>query len=104
MHWALTHEILLEDMPRLEQCLLVRYEDLCARPDDHLRLLERFLELSVPFESTANRHFRSHNIDGTPKPLQDLNARSLQRLTRSDLDIINRHVSRVAARFQYDLL
>jgi hypothetical protein len=84
---------------------VIRYEDLCERPADHLVLLEQFLALPVPFDRGLLVHnFRSHNIDGTPKTLQNLNAKSLTRLTRTDLDIINRHVADQAARFGYELL
>jgi hypothetical protein len=97
--------ILREDMPRLEQRLVVRYEDLCERPAECLSKLEQFLSLPQPFDpGLVGRHFRSHNIDGTPRPLENLNQRSLERLSRSDLDTINRHVGEQAAAFGYELM
>jgi hypothetical protein len=99
------HRILREDMPFLAQSLVVRYEDLSERPAQELARLEQFLDLPQPFDRTVlGRNFRSHNIDGTPRPLQNLNARSLKRLTRSDLDVINRHAGDEARRFGYELL
>ena len=104
-HWALVHTILREDMARLDQCLIVRYEDLCDRPADHLVALEQFLDLPDGFSPAVLRQrFRSHNLDGTPKPLQNLNARSLKRLSRADLDLINQCVASEAQHFGYELL
>jgi hypothetical protein len=104
-HWTLVHKILREDTTHLERFVVVRYEDLCDRPADHLPLLEQFLALPEPFDaSLLGRSFRSHNIDGTPKPLQNLNARSLKRLSRADLDAINQHVATEAEPFGYELL
>ena len=104
-HWALVHRLLLEDVPHLDQWMLIRYEDLCERPAEHLARLESFLQLPAPFDaSLLGRHFRSHNIDGTPRHLQNLNDRSLQRLSRADLDTINARVANEAAAFDYELL
>ncbi len=105
VHWAKVHEVLRDDMPRLEACLVMRYEDVCERPGDELRRLERFLALPAPFDrGLLTRNFRSHNMDGTPRTLQNLNARSLRRLTREDLDSINGHVAAEAAMFGYELM
>jgi len=105
VHWALVHRLLLEDVQRLEHCMTVRYEDLCERPAEHLSRLEKFLQLPEPFDpSLLGRHFKSHNIDGTPRHLQNLNDRSLQRLSRADLDTINARVREQAAAFEYELL
>lgn len=104
-HWALVHRILTEDMPHLDRTLVVRYEDLCERPAEYLARLESFLDLPTPFDpALLGRHFRSHNIDGTPRRLQNLNERSLQRLSRADLDTINERVAEQAAAFDYTLL
>jgi hypothetical protein len=103
-HWALSHRILCTDMPLLESCLTIRYEDLCERPAEQLHRLERFLQVSTPFDQgLSRRRFRSHNMDGAPKTLQNLNARSLNRLTREDLDTINARVAEGAAAFNYEL-
>lgn len=105
VHWALVHSILRDDMPRLAHCDVVRYEDLCERPAECLTRLEHFLALPQPFDpGLVGRHFKSHNIDGTPRPLENLNKKSLERLSRADLDTINRHVAEQAAAFGYTLM
>jgi hypothetical protein len=104
-HWVLVHQILREDMAHLERCIVIKYEDLCDSPADHLVMLEQFLSLPSPFDpGLLGKSFRSHNMDGTPKPLQNLNARSVKRLSRADLDVINRHVTVQAEHFGYELL
>jgi hypothetical protein len=104
-HWALVHRILREDMPLLDRVLVMRYEDLSGQPLQELIRLEQFLDLPQPFDRTVlGRNFRSHNIDGTARPLQNLNARSLKRLSRTDLDMINTRAGDAAVQFGYELL
>jgi hypothetical protein len=104
-HWARVHAILREDMPHLSEHLVVRYEDLCEQPTTVIRQIEQFLELPTPFDSgVVQRSFRSHNAFGTPMTLQNMNANSLKRLSRTDIEVINGFVAEQAAAFGYELL
>ena len=44
-HWDRAHEILLSDLPRLHNWMIVRFEDLCADPSTELSRLFAFLSL-----------------------------------------------------------
>jgi hypothetical protein len=101
-HWRRVHEVLDDDMPHLQQCLTVRYEDFCSRTLDVLGNVQRFCGLDEPFDaSLASREFKAHNMDGTPQPLQDFNARSLQRLSAADKATITRVIGDRMVRWGY---
>ncbi len=101
-HWRLVHEVLEEDLPHLEQYLVVRYEDLCAEPLAVLNQMQRFLSLDQPFDaSLATREFNAHNMSGKPQQLQDFNARSLKRLSDDDKATITRVIGDQMLRWGY---
>jgi hypothetical protein len=90
-HWVRGNEILLEDIPSLDDCLLLTYEELADRPDAHLDSLQEFLGLHAPFDRRVLQEpIRSHNILDEPQPLQNMNARSLELLSEDDLKTIDR--------------
>jgi hypothetical protein len=88
-HWVRVNECLLDDLPSLQHALLVRYEDFCQRPTEHLRRLEEFLQLSVPFSAQALKARKVHNIDNSSSGIRDFNAQSLARLSPTDREIIH---------------
>jgi hypothetical protein len=101
-HWTMANEWMLHDVRRLEQCLFVTYEDLCANPRDYLRRLHPFLGFDNPFDSqvlSAPRHI--HNIDDACATIQNFNARSVQQLAESDLATIDRIAGPLMQRLGY---
>jgi Sulfotransferase family len=91
LHWVRSNECLLDDMKHLEHCLCFGYEEMCLHPEDHLRKLECFLGLDSPISrSVLTTPRRIHNIDSTPQLIRNLNERSLQQLSASDLATIDR--------------
>jgi hypothetical protein len=90
-HWSMVNRVLWEDMPALEKCLFYRYEDLCANPEDLLSRIEEFLELESPFERSLllGDELRVHNIEGQPQKLQNMNPKSIARLSPEDIECIN---------------
>jgi hypothetical protein len=104
-HWRLVHQILDEDMPHLRHCLIVRYEDFCARTLEVLRQVQEFLGVEQPFDaSLATREFNAHNMSGKPQQLQDFNARSLKRLSDEDKATITRIIGDRMVRWGYQPL
>lgn len=89
VHWTRVNECLLSDAKHLEHCKLFRYEDFCERPLGHLHQLEEFLQLDTPFSSDALKARKVHNIDKTSSGIFNFNAKSLEHLSRTDLDAIN---------------
>jgi hypothetical protein len=104
-HWRLVHEVLDEDMPYLEHCLTVRYEDLCTRTAEVLEQLQKFLGVEQPFDPRlATREFKAHNMSGKPQQLQDFNAKSLARLSEQDKTEITRIIGDGILRWGYQPL
>ena len=101
-HWRLVHEVLDEDLPHLEQYLVIRYEDFCARPLSVLNEVQQFLGLDQAFDtSLAIREFNAHNMNGKPEKLQDFNARSVKRLSYEDIATITRVAGDQMMRWKY---
>lgn len=44
-HWALAHKAMLADREKIQRSILVRYEDMIARPDHAMKLIYDFLGL-----------------------------------------------------------
>ena len=103
-HWATGNKILFDDLPRLERSWWFRYEDLCARPQEHLKRLEDFLELKRPFEYAVLDRLEAHNVLGAPSALQDFNERSMARLSSADRDTIHRIAGDQMKRLGYPLV
>jgi hypothetical protein len=105
LHWRRVHEILQEDMPYLERCLWLRYEDLCERVEEHCERLEGFLELEVPFDRGGLRgSFKVHNMDGIPQSIHNFNDKSLQRLSSKEIELITHITGVQMKRFGYEPL
>ena len=102
-HWLVGNELLLDDVDHLDRALTIRYEDFCERPREQLELMQKFLELPEPFDhELLNRPLRIHNIDGKPQPIQNLNAKSIERLSREELETIDRVTAPLRERLGYE--
>jgi len=89
-HWTVGNELLLEDAGHLDECLMLTYEELTERTDDVLREAEGFLGLRVPIDrALLERPIPMHNIGGRPQRIQNLNARSVERLADEELAAID---------------
>lgn len=104
-HWAQGNQILLDDSGYLERCLMLTYEALAERPEEELERVERFLELGTPIDRSVLRApIPMHNIGGRPQLIQNLNEKSLERLSPEDLDTIDRIAGTVMERLGYERL
>jgi hypothetical protein len=102
-HWARGNEFLLADMPHLERCLFFTYEAFCADPAEHIDRIERFLGLDGAFDRTViARPIRAHNIEGDPQIIQNLNSKSIERLSQSDIETVGRIAGPVMEQFGYE--
>jgi hypothetical protein len=100
--WAAANELMLADAERLEHFLLVSYEEMTERPAELLARLQEFLGLATPFEpSLLQAPIEMHNIDDKPQPLQNMNPRSVERLSAEDLATIDRAAGPVMQRLGY---
>ena len=102
--WTRVNECLLSDMLHLKDHLMLRYEDFCATPEEHLRRLEAFLELDSPFGAEALAPRKVHSIDNQVSRIQNQNAKSIERLSHSDIEAIGAIAGRVMERLGYERL
>jgi hypothetical protein len=101
-HWAQGNAAIADDCVALEHCLRVSYEALTGDPDRELGRIERFLGLDPPIDrALVRRPVSVHNIHGRPRPLEDMNAASLARLSAEDIRTITRIAGPVMRRFGY---
>lgn len=103
-HWTAVNACLLEDLPHLHHHLLLRYEDFCASPQEHLKRIRRFLELQAPFGSQALKSQDVHNCDQQASDVRDFNAKSLERLTAHEIAEISRIAGPVMQKLGYEPL
>lgn len=104
-HWARANSCLLEDGPRLQHYLLIRYEDLCTDPQSELKRIEDFLELPTPFDAgIVSKDFELHTLETPGSAIQSFNAKSLARLSADDIAAISKIAGPVMERFGYACL
>ena len=102
-HWLVGNELLLDDTERMDRALLVRYEDFCERPQEQLQLMQDFLDLKEPFyHELLNQPLRIQNIDGKAQPIQNMNAKSIERLSRDEIAAIDRVTAPLRERLGYE--
>lgn len=101
-HWARGNGAIADDCEALEQCLRVSYEALTGDVERELDRIERFLGLEPPIDrAVVRRPVAVHNIRGRPRPVEDMNALSLARLSAEDMRTITRIAGPAMARFGY---
>ena len=102
-HWLVGNELLLDDTERMDRALLVRYEDFCERPQEQLQLMQDFLDLEEPFDhELLNQPLRIQNIDGKAQPIQNMNAKSIERLSHDEIAAIDRVTAPLRERLGYE--
>jgi hypothetical protein len=100
--WATANELMLADSERLDHFLLVTYEEMTERPAELLARLQEFLGLETPFEpAMLSAPIEMHNLDDKPQPLQNMNPRSIERLSPEDIATIDRLAGPVMRRLGY---
>ncbi len=103
-HWVVANECMLADLEHLDHCLHFKYEDLAARPEEHLSMIQSFLELGIPFDSEMVRKVKAHSSEGELVGIQDLNSESIARLSSQDIALINDIAGPLMKHLDYALL
>lgn len=88
-HWRKVNEIMLEDAERVNNFLLVRYEDFVAAPQSTLSRIAEFLDV------------RLDCIRAARTSIQDMNAQSISRLDEAELRVIAHEAGDCLARLGY---
>lgn len=98
--WRRSNEVLEADSHYLRHFLWVRYENLTAEPRGELLRLLDFLGLGEDPHMHLERDWSIHERS---QPIQDLNAESIARLTREEIDTIAQVAGDLLARFGYPI-
>ena len=99
--WARGNEVLLEDAEHLDHFMWLRYEDLCEDPGAAIARIAEFVGLErtdgVYEPGTFAIHERNESI-------KNMNARSIEKLTREQIDVVNTVAGDMLRHFDYELL
>jgi hypothetical protein len=103
-HWRTANEVLLNDVGCLDAVMTYTYEGFCENPGDVLSRVQSFLGLEDPFDLASLRRVESHSIEGRTRGIQNMNPRSIERLSDDDIQTINRVAGSVMERLGYERL
>lgn len=104
LHWNVANNCLIVDLKKIENHLLIKYEDFVADPKKILANIEVFLELKSPFEVYEAMNVRAHSIEGTTHGLQNLNDASIENLSLVDIQEINNTCGELMQQLGYSLI
>lgn len=96
--WAVSNEVMLDDLRRLDRAILVRYERLTTTPAAEIERLADFLAVDPAGFSPTDRVWR---IFGRESRIRNMDARSLAALGRTDVADIEREAGAMLARLDY---
>jgi len=96
--WKRSNQLLQEDSKYLQRFLWITYEDLVTDTIGTLNRITGFLEIPEFSNFESNR---SWNIHERNEKIRDMNAESIGRLNRDQIDIINRVAGDMIEAFGY---
>ena len=101
-HWTIANRIMLDDLDRLDDRLLLSYEDLCADPARELTRVTRFLKIDSYPDELLREEYSIHNVTGQPSLIKDFNEPSVERLSSDDIRRIEDIAGEVMSRLGYE--
>lgn len=103
-HWNLVNRLMMEDSVHVERFLEVRYEDLVDTPGPTVSRIAGFLGLPEgDLNSAMKQDFSFTTLDGRdPKPVVNMNARSIASLSVEDISVIRREAAPMLDHFGYE--
>ncbi|MAB71964.1 MAG: hypothetical protein CMJ54_05615 [Planctomycetaceae bacterium] len=101
-HWTIANQIMLDDLERLDDALLLNYEDLCADPSKEMTRVTRFLKIDPYPDQFLREILPIHNVTEQPSLIKDFNASSLERLSADDIRRIEDIAGEVMSRLGYE--
>lgn len=97
--WRACDELISADSNHLERFMQIKYEDLTADPIKVSKEITEFLNLPAIDTQVFER---SWHVNDKLEPIQNMNARSFQRLSDDDLDVIERVAGDILGKYGYD--
>jgi hypothetical protein len=102
-HWTIANQIMLDDLDRVDDALLLSYEDLCADPSREMTRVARFLKIDPYPDEFLRESLPIHNATGQPSLIKNFNDSSLERLSAEDIRRIGNIAGEVMSRLGYEL-
>lgn len=99
--WAISNDILLNDIPFLRNSHILFYEDLVAHPEEELQKITHFLDLSELPSTTFSKEFKIHKVDSA---IKNMNEESFKRLSKADILTINAEAGEVLKKLSYSVI
>jgi len=101
--WKVANDLLLEDIQYLGRNLIVYYEDLCGRLEEHLQKLSEFLELNPKLTRAMLPSLipTAKNVYDAYLPIQNLNEENRSWLTAEEMQTIKRIAGETISRLGY---
>lgn len=97
--WAVSNQIMTEDLHHVENKIMISYEELADTPMKSVSKIEKFLGIKDGItDIVANRLWRVH---GNTMRILNMNVDSISRLSESELDIIYEKSSEVMDLYGY---
>jgi hypothetical protein len=79
-HWAISNEILLNDLKHIKNQVMVRYEDWVLEPRKEMARITDFLKIDPVDPSILDKKLPVHNVTGRQSTIRDFNELSFKRL------------------------
>jgi len=103
-HWNATNKIMLEDSKYLKNFKLIKYEDLTVDTKKILSDIAGFLGIEeAPFVKIADKTWQTQNIYGKPMVIQNMNQASIERLSKEDIEKIEKGMHEMLEHFGYSI-
>ncbi len=101
LQWVRSNEIILADMPFLQNKLVVSYEKLTANPQDVFSQITRFLDLPELPAEIFSKKFKVHE---RRQSIENFNDSSLKNLTSEEIALINSLAGEMLLKLGYKVI
>lgn len=104
-HWNLVNKIMIEDARKINNFLIVRYEDMIHRQKETIEQLAEFIGLELSdFDEAMEAEYSFATVSGSgSQSIRDFNQDSIRRLSKEDVDAIHREAQEMLTYFNYSV-
>ncbi len=99
--WSRSNEILCEDAKHLDHFIWCKYEDLTENLEKEISKILRFLGISEQGNVELDKNWSVHERD---QEIRNLNHESINRLTKEQINVINKVSKKMLLEFGYDVI
>ncbi|MCS3700521.1 hypothetical protein GGQ20_001838 [Salinibacter ruber] len=96
--WKRSDQVVERDRASTEHFLRITYEDLTERTNKTVKTITDFLDIRQVDRRTLNRKWQIHGILST---IQNMNQKSIDNLSKSEIKTINRKAKKILQKYDY---